>query len=280
LRGLIYFFHRDKPGVMPVTTPTAYAVVLGTEFTVEVTEDGSTRLTLFEGTIDMTNRLGRVALKSGESAQADPVSAPVKTPRLEGLQPIQWVLYYPGILDPEEVSNLDQPVLRESLQAYRAGDLHAALAAYPATREPASEIERVYLAGLLLAVGQVERAQMLIDGDLQADAAILAGALRRVIAAVHFREESAVATPSGASAWLAESYYHQSRSDLGQALKAARRATEISPHFGFAWARRAELEFSLGRITAARSAVQTQPRTRPAQPPGCGVRGISVRGPE
>src|SRR5437867_10614740 len=40
-RGLLYFFHRDKPGVMPVTTPTAYAVVLGTEFTVAVAEDGS-----------------------------------------------------------------------------------------------------------------------------------------------------------------------------------------------------------------------------------------------
>src|SRR5688572_11420638 len=91
LRGLIYFFHRDKPGVMPVTTPTAYAVVLGTEFTVEVAENGSTRLTLFEGTIDMTNRFGRIALKSGESAQTGLASAPVKTPQLETLQPIQWV---------------------------------------------------------------------------------------------------------------------------------------------------------------------------------------------
>src|SRR5688572_10032272 len=108
LRGLIYFFHRDKLGVMPVTTPAAYAVVLGTEFTVEVTDDGTTRLTLFEGTIDMTNRFGRVALKSGESAQAGPASAPVRTPRLEAFQPIQWVLYYPGILDPKELANIDQ----------------------------------------------------------------------------------------------------------------------------------------------------------------------------
>ncbi len=256
LRGLIYFFHRDKPGVMPVTTPTAYAVVLGTEFTVEVTRDGSTRLTLFEGTIDVTNQFGRATLKSGESAQADAASAPVKTPQLQGLQPIQWVLSYPGILDPDAVANIDQPALRESLLAYRAGDLHAALASYPVTREPASEIERVYLAGLLLAVGQVERAQALINDLTQPDAATLASALRRVIAAVHFREEPLVATPQSASAWLAESYYQQSRSDLPQALDSARRATEISPEFGFAWARRAELEFSFGRIPAARSAIR------------------------
>ena len=28
IRGLLYFFLRDKPGVMPVTTPTACAVVV------------------------------------------------------------------------------------------------------------------------------------------------------------------------------------------------------------------------------------------------------------
>ena len=274
LRGLIYFFHRDKPGVMPVSTPTAYAVVLGTEFIVEVTDDGSTRLTLFEGTIDMTNRFGRVALKSGESAQAGLASAPVMTPRLEGLQPIQWVLYYPGILDPKELANIDQPALHLSLRAYREGDLHAALANYPAAREPASGIERVYLAGLLLAVGQVERAQALIARDMPQNAATLAGALRRVITAVHFREEPTAAIPPSASAWLAESYYHQSRSDLAQALNAARRATEISPQFGFAWARLAELEFSFGRITAARSAVQRSLELSPRNAQAAALQGF------
>src|SRR5688572_10692314 len=43
-RGILYYFHRDRPGVMPVTTPSAYAVVLGTEFTLAVADDGSTRL--------------------------------------------------------------------------------------------------------------------------------------------------------------------------------------------------------------------------------------------
>ena len=274
LRGLIYFFHRDKPGVMPVTTPTAYAVVLGTEFTVEVADDGSTRIALFEGTIEMTNQFGRIGLKSGESAEAGPASAPARTPQLQGLQPIQWVLYYPGILDPDEVINIDQPALRESLQAYRAGDLHAALANYPATREPTSEIERVYLAGLLLAVGQVERAQALIDGVTQQEAATLATALRRVIAAVHFREEPVGAAPRNASAWLAESYYHQSRSDLPRALDSARRATELSPNFGFAWARRAELEFSFGRISAARSAIRRSMELAPRNAQAFALQGF------
>src|SRR5687768_7809266 len=90
LRGLLYYFHRDRPGVMPVTTPTAYAVVLGTEFTVAVDEDGSTRLTLIEGSVEMTNQFGGVTLKNGETAQAGPASAPMKTPSLPAMNAIQW----------------------------------------------------------------------------------------------------------------------------------------------------------------------------------------------
>jgi len=93
LRGLLYFFHRDKLGVMPVTTPTAYAVVLGTEFTVVVEEDGSTRLTLLEGSVEMTNQFGSVTLKTGEAAEAGPALAPRKTPSLPAINAIQWVIY-------------------------------------------------------------------------------------------------------------------------------------------------------------------------------------------
>ncbi len=40
LKGLLYYFHRDKPGVFPVQTPSAYAVVLGTEFAISVADNG------------------------------------------------------------------------------------------------------------------------------------------------------------------------------------------------------------------------------------------------
>ncbi len=262
LRGLLYFFHRDKPGVMPVTTPTAYAVVLGTEFTVAVAEDGSTRLTLIEGSVEMTNQLGGVALRSGETARAGPVAAPVKAPALNTVNAIQWVLYYPGVLDAGELGlgDAERTGLRESLEAYRLGDPLGALATYPAGRQPASEPERVYFAALLLSVGQVEEAERVL-GDLGAgaeagnEAAALAAALRRVVAAVQFRGGPARELPRRASTLLAESYYQQSRSDLRQALASARGAVEVAPDFGFGWARVAELEFSFGRIRAAREAI-------------------------
>ena len=80
-------------------------------------------------------------------------------------------------------------------------------------------------------------------------------ALRKVIAAVRgevFTDGAGLQTASG---WMAESYYQQSRLMLDEALVAARRATEKSPRFGFAWARVAELEFSFGRVDAALAAL-------------------------
>jgi tetratricopeptide (TPR) repeat protein len=257
LRGLLYFFHRDKPGVMPVTTPTAYAVVLGTEFTVAVADDGSTRLQLIEGAVEMTNQFGGIRLNNGETAQARPGLAPIKSPALPALNTIQWVLYYPAVLDPEELGLPE--ALRDSLDAYRAGDLLDALANYPAGHQPASDTERAYRAALLLAVGQIEP----VDG-----------VLRRLIAAVQFREEPADPPLQSASALLAESYYQQSRSNLPEALNLARRAVQLSPRFGFGWARVAELEFSFGRIQTAHDAIRRSLEVAPRNAHAVSLQGF------
>src|SRR4051812_15343392 len=54
LKGVLYYFHRDKPGVMPVKTPTAYAVVIGTEFQASVAADRATELFLIDGRVDLS----------------------------------------------------------------------------------------------------------------------------------------------------------------------------------------------------------------------------------
>src|SRR5439155_18685066 len=256
-RGLLYFFHRDKPGVMPVTTPTAYAVVLGTEFTVAVAEDGSTRLNLINGSVEITNQFGAVTLTSGEAVQADATSAAQQTPSLPAINAIQWVLYYPAVLNPNELQLPD--ALRESLNAYRTGDLLDALSKYPAGQQAASESERFYRAALLLAIGKIEP---------------VGGVLARLIAAVQYREETTVAVPQSASALLAESYYQQSCSNLREALKLARRAVQLSPNFGFGWARVAELEFSFGRIPAARDAIRRSLELAPRNAQAAALEGF------
>src|SRR5689334_350211 len=105
----------------------------------------------------MTNALGRLAFAAGEAATAEPGQPPVRTAAIQAVNVVQWCLYYPAVLNLEEVplSVAERQALAGSLAAYQQGDLLAALSQYPAGRQPASDAEKIYLAGLLLSVGQV-----------------------------------------------------------------------------------------------------------------------------
>src|SRR2546429_3558753 len=78
------------------------------------------------------------------------------------------------------------------------------------------------------------------------------------------------------SRWIAESYRLQSESDLDGALKAARRAVELSPEFGFGWARMAELEFSFGRTGATQDALAHALRLSPRNAPAIALHGFAL----
>jgi len=235
-KGIMYFFHRGKPGKFNLRTPTASTAVLGTEFNLAVADDLTTTLTMFDGQVEMSNARGRLKLYRGEEGLAASGEPPQRTARIFTVNIIQWALYYPGILDLDELSLPPeaQTALSKSLAGYRKGDLLAALTAYPRDRQPASREEGIYRAALLLAVGEVESAEKLLKGlnGLSELNARLAGALRKLIAAVTLQELPSTSTsqPSTSSEWLAESYYQQSRqsrlSNLESARDAARRAVE------------------------------------------------------
>src|SRR5262249_43676988 len=143
-----------------------------------------TVLTLLDGAVDLKNADGGVTLARGEQATAGQSGAPTKTAVIDALSTIQWALYYPAVVDPGEVdlsrANID--ALAGSLRAYRAGDLLQALKNYPDGREPGSEAEWIYHAGLLLAAGQVNQAQA--DLDHVKTASGPANALHEIIAVV------------------------------------------------------------------------------------------------
>src|SRR5947208_2471063 len=266
--GATYFFSREKPATVEFRTPLASGAIRGTEFDLAVAEDSRTVLSLLDGLVDLHNAQGRIDLQTGEQGIVEPGKAPTKTAVIDAINIIQWCLYYPGVLDADEL-NLSadtRQALSASLDAYRNGDLLLALGNYPDGRIPGSDPERIYRAALLLAVGQVEQTEAQLK-ELQA-ASPLADALREMIAAVKFKPWSRAAPPSLATEWLAESYYLQSRSQLEAARLAAKAATEKSPDFGFAWARVAELEFSFGHapqvLAALEKALQLSPRNAEA----------------
>lgn len=291
LKGLLYFFHRDKPGNYEVQTPFGWATILGTEFTLRV-DDTQATLDLIDGAAVLSNDLGQVELARNEQGRAQAHEPPVKSPRLEAVnQLIQWFLYYPAVLDPDELplTTDERRRLADSLAAYRSGNLVGALARFPEDAGLMSPAVNVYHAALLLAVGQVERSggPRLRVAPASADphVAALAGALRTLVGAVTSepgasaprsaapaalpmtttaRAAAETSVPPGfvapagasgkprlASVCMAESYAQQSRGTLDDALRLAREATRVSPNFGYAWARVAELEFSHGNVGEA-----------------------------
>ncbi|MCI0747684.1 MAG: TonB-dependent receptor [Verrucomicrobia subdivision 3 bacterium] len=265
VKGLLFFLHRDTPGRVRVRTATVTAAIEGTEFSLQVAEaDGATRLDLIDGKVTLANAAGQLSLTSGQASVTEPGEAPVRAAMLAGVNVIQWILYYPAVLNLEELPLPESAsaVLGASLEAYRRGDLLAARAQYPENRSPDSSAETVYLAALSLAVGEVEQAAGFLN-SLDAPAADnhttrLAAALHLLIAAVKFQSRPSMwnAEPATSSEWLAESYYEQSRGHLDAARMAARQAVAKAPDFAFALARLAELEFSFGRVAAAEEVLQ------------------------
>jgi tetratricopeptide (TPR) repeat protein len=278
LQGFLYFLHRDRPADLDVETQTASAVVRGTEFGVEA-KDNRTVLTVFDGEVELIDKnANSILLQNLEQGEVEIGKSPLKRPVLNAINIIQWILFYPGVLEDGELelTEGERSILSESLDAYRSGDLLNALYKYPPGRKPGSEAEKVYLAAVFLAVGQVENAEELLNsirtGNQRSE--LLANVIRQLIAAVKLQNFDRQAMPELASEWLAESYYRQAKSQLESALEAARHATAKSPAFGYAWARVAELQFSFGHINRAKEALETALRLSPRNAQAISLKGF------
>jgi Flp pilus assembly protein TadD len=270
VRGIVSFFHRDKPGRIRVITHGAIAGIEGTEFVLaEDDADANPRTTLsvIDGRVSFsgTNAALGLVFTNGEQAFVEGGGTPVRTAGFIVNNVLQWCLYYPAVLDLRDLplTSEEEVAFGDSIATYRSGDLLAALASYPASKASDSDAVRVYHAALLLSVGQVEQADSILStlsavdgsGRLQR----LAHALRRLIAVVKRQSDTSELNPQLSTELLADSYFEQSRavpgSSLQSALALAREAATNSPEFGFAWERVAELEFCFGRTHSALDAL-------------------------
>jgi tetratricopeptide (TPR) repeat protein len=279
-RGLFHIFSRSRMTGEEYSLPSAVAAIRGTEFLVRVKEEAS-EVTVLDGEVELRTSVDRVDLKDQERASVDREGSIRRSAVLEARnQIIQWSLYYPAVIDIDEVqlSDEERRFAALSLDAYRAGDLLQALAAWPWEAGPTSDGARIYEAALLLSVGQVEKAQALLDTAQETE---LVWALRRLIAAVRLDTGSSKGDPTSASGWLAESYGRQLqasakpfRDNVEEALAAARSAVAKSRNFGFGWARVAELEFCRGDTRKAREALEEALRLSPRNPQALALKGF------
>jgi len=252
--GSLFFLNREKPSNIEFETPLTTGAIRGTEFLLTANDaSGETLLALFDGAVDLASPFGNASLRGGDQALIRTGEAPQVSAVLPTVNLIQWCLYYPAVLDPDDVSfdAEESARLADVLAAYRSGDLLGALRLIESQPDnlPAA---RPLRAALKLAVGQVASAETLLDNSTSATATHRA--LRDIIAAVR-RQPSTNPAPTTASEWLARSYLLQSQAKLTEALGAARKARELRPQFGFAWVREAELEWSFEHRAAALAAL-------------------------
>lgn len=271
--GSIFFFNREQPTDVEFDTPLAAGAIRGTEFLLEVAEtDVTVHLALIDGLVALNTSQGEVTLQRGEDLRLAPDQPPQKTALLNVNAIIQWALYYPAVINPDELS-LDSgelATLGEVLTQYRAGDLFAAFAAWPETLPAKTSGANLLRAQLELTVGRVAEAEALL-ADVPNDAPGKL-ALHELIAVVRGDpargSDQPVRAAVTSSEQLARTYSLQARADLGGARAAAKRAVALAPNLGFAHARLAELEFAFGNRRAAlaklRHAVELAPRLAPA----------------
>lgn len=273
-QGSAYFFSREKSREINVRTPAANGGIRGTEFVVTAkATDGGVSFVVIDGEVEVFNGNGSVVVRGGERADTAIGGTPTRTKANHPLDSAKWCFHYPGVLDPKEVMDSlpDRDPLQASLSAYAEGDLLKALEQYPHARLPASPEEKVYRASLFLVAGQAAKAEGLLnelDHNLPNRQAIFT-----LIAAATSKKDKAIAPPSTASGWMAESYYRQSEGDLKGASQAAERATALDPDFGFGWTRLAEVEFSRGRMSQAKEALEKGLTLTPNNPAAHALRG-------
>src|SRR5207244_2218305 len=87
-----------------IQTPHALAASRGTEFLVSLDTAGQTVFTVFDGEVELSNQLGTVVLSSGEQGTAAPGQPPRRTAVIQATNLVQWWLYYPAVVDPDELS--------------------------------------------------------------------------------------------------------------------------------------------------------------------------------
>lgn len=264
IKGVVSFFHRDKPGRIHILTPGASAGIEGTEFVLEASDSQGTLLSVIDGKVGISNSLAALSVTNGEQAVVAPGQAPFLRRGFIANNLLQWCFYYPAVLDPNDLtlSPAEQTAFGPSLAAYQSGDVLAALSLYPTNAAPSDNL-RIYRAALLLSVGEAGQASALLDQvsvqDVSSRPSRLANALRLLVGAIKRQPPPAYAAPELPTEFLAASYYEQSRAhgdqSLSGALALAEKATALSPRFGFAWERVAELQFSFGRTQVARAAL-------------------------
>ncbi len=255
IMGRLFFLSQVRRS-LSIRTPYVTAGVEGTEVLLQlaagsdtpldlVVYDGRVRLTPSAGgtpppaaTVETGQRL--TVSRDGTAAVDDLEQAPgYSALRLAAARDLAWSLYYPPIIGPRTAGV--SPAVVEAARLLRAGRADQARALLRSIADGSGDAGS---RDALLAMVAI----------VQGDAA----------AGLELAQAAAIRQPDTAAALLALSYAQQATAELDAARASARRATEVAPGDGMAWARLAELEMAFGDAPAARRAAERAVSVEPS----------------
>jgi len=93
-RGRAWTQAKDIPQGLIMETPSATAAIRGTDWDLEVDNNGTATLTVLSGEVEFFNKYGKVTVSRNEQARAEVGKAPVKMLIVQPEKRVQWVTSY------------------------------------------------------------------------------------------------------------------------------------------------------------------------------------------
>jgi tetratricopeptide (TPR) repeat protein len=250
-----------------MNVPTATIGIRGTDWDVEVGENGKTTVTVLSGEVEMANEFGQVNIGSNEQATAEAGKPPVKRLLSDARDRVQWVTAYRPA--PRRWVKAPPAALAPAVQAIEAGDYGTGLKQLEANKNSSPEA-RLLLADLYLFLGRAGDAIALLAKDDSAMAAALRGRAQTVAGNLDEARASLVAAvarhPGEVEVALALADVARLQGNADEALRLFSDVAAAQPASSEAW-------FGVGRIQnekedlkPARSALDEAIRLAPQAP--------------
>lgn len=178
--GEIWSRAKSMPEGLRIETPSATAAIRGTDWAIEVDEEGKSRITVLRGQIEFYNEYGKVLVQSGEQATAEIGKPPHKTFLVRPRDRVQWIVSYP----------IDIPGM-VTFHSHRKDALREML---PPSVTPGDIRAKLFLAGLLFDLGEFEESRNLFDEILADDSMNCRALIFRGMLSLRSREDERAAS--------------------------------------------------------------------------------------
>ncbi|MCB9030424.1 MAG: FecR domain-containing protein [Deltaproteobacteria bacterium] len=239
-RGRVWLRGQKQKTPFQINTPSATAAIRGTEWYMEVTEDGTTTVGVIDGAVLVSNDLGQVELQSRELAKVEPGKPPVKLKYLTPENAVNWTLNYFGLWDKKDLARAGNQgsSIKKAIDSYYANDLKKAYDDVSALSESAASLS---INGFLnLVSGRDALAKEMFQKAAKKDSAwALPIAHLSLIALVEndrkaardYADQALNLEPNSSVALIASAFAWKANLKLEKANDAALKAVKSSPNF-------------------------------------------------